>query len=64
MHDKNGKPIKVGDKVIIEGEIASTTASEEYCNVTVKIGGDAEHGPFNVTGSVSLNAKQVELIEE
>ena len=65
MHDRNGNPVKVGDRVQIQGEITSTSAGEEYCNVTVKITEkDQEHGPFNVQGTVVVNAKQTELIEE
>jgi hypothetical protein len=65
MHDKNGKPLKVGDRVTVEGEITSTSASEDYCNVTLKIGEKGqEHGPHNVTGTLVVNAKQTELIEE
>lgn len=30
MHDKNGKPIKKGDKVLIEAEIAETYARGEF----------------------------------
>lgn len=63
MHDKNGKPIKVGDKVVVEGVITSANGGDEYCNVTLGIGHDQEHGPHNVRGSLTLNAKQVELVE-
>lgn len=65
MHDRNGKPIKVGDRVQVQGEITSTTASEDFCNVTIKITEkDQEHGAFNVQGTLVVNAKQTELIEE
>lgn len=65
MHDRNGEPIKVGDRVRLEGTVTSTTASEEYCNVTVKVTEkDQEHGPFNVQTTVVVNAKQTELIKE
>lgn len=65
MHDRNGKPIKVGDRVQLQGEITSTSASDEFCNVTVKITEKGQdHGPFNVQGTVVLNARQTELIEE
>lgn len=64
MHDRNGNPIKVGDRVALQGEVTSTSATEEYCNVTVKITEKGqEHGPFNVQGVVVVNAKQTELIE-
>ncbi len=64
MHDKNGKPVKKGDKVRIEGVIENTAATDEYCNVTIGIGRDKEHGAHNVHGTLVLNARQVELIEE
>lgn len=63
MHDKNGKPIKQGDKVIVQGIIEQTNASETWCNVTIGIGKDQENSEYNVHGVVTLNAKQVELIE-
>lgn len=65
MHDRNGNPVKVGDRVQVQGEITSTSASDDYCNVTIKITEkDQDHGPFNVTGTLVVNAKQTELIEE
>jgi tartrate dehydratase beta subunit/fumarate hydratase class I family protein len=65
MHDKNGNPLKVGDRVTVEGEITSTSATDDYCNVTLKVGEkDQEHGPHNVTGTLVVNAKQTTLIEE
>jgi len=64
MHDKNGKPIKTGDKVRIEAVIEETYATDEFCNVKLGIGKDQEHGAFNIQSTVTLNAKQVELVEE
>lgn len=64
MHDKFGNPIKKGDRVTVEAEITDTNAGDEYCNVTLKVGEKGqEHGPFNVTTSVVVNAKQTTLIE-
>jgi hypothetical protein len=63
MHDKNGKPIKVGDKVIVEAVIEGTSASETFCNVTLGVGRDKEHGEYNIHSTLVVNAKQVELIE-
>lgn len=64
MHDKNGKALKVGDRVTIEAEISATNAGEEFCNVTLKVGEKGqEHGPHNVTSTVTANAKQATLIE-
>lgn len=64
MHDKNGKPLKVGDKVLVEAVISTATPSEDYCNVTLSIGADKPHGPNNITGTLVLNSRQVELVEE
>lgn len=64
MHDKFGNPLKVGDRVTVEAEITSTSATDEYCNVTLKVGEKGlEHGPHNVTGTLVVNAKQTTLIE-
>lgn len=65
MHDKNGNPIKKGDRVTVEAEIIDTAATDEFCNVTLKVGEkDQEHGPHNVTGTLVVNAQQTTLIHE
>lgn len=64
MHDKNGKPIKKGDKVIVEAVVLETYATTDFCNVQLGIGRDAEHSAHNVHGTLTINTKQVELIEE
>jgi hypothetical protein len=33
MHDRNGKPLKEGDLVLIPCVVKSLQATEEYCNV-------------------------------
>lgn len=63
MHDKNGKPIKQGDKVIVEAVIAETYATEDFCNVQLKIGYDKEPGADNVQSILTINSRQTELIE-
>lgn len=63
MHDRNGKLLNKGDRVLIEAEIAECYATADYCNVQLSIGKDKDHGPHNVHGTVTLNSKQVELIE-
>jgi len=40
MHDVNGKPLKVGDEVIIHGIITECQPSDDYCNCTV----ETKHG--------------------
>ena len=59
MHDKNGKPIKKGDKVTVEAVIAETYATEDFCNVQLWIGRDAEHSAQNVHGTLTINSKQI-----
>lgn len=37
MHDRNGTPLKVGDRVMVEGVITNLSESTpDYCNVTVQ----------------------------
>jgi hypothetical protein len=36
MHDANGHPLKVGDKVVIPAEVTSVQPGSDYCNVSVK----------------------------
>lgn len=66
MHDKNGKPIKVGDTVIVEAVVRELYGTDTYCNIQIGIGHEQskEHGPHNVQSIVTINTKQVELVEE
>lgn len=62
MHDRNGKPLAVGDKVIIAGVIKSAYGGDEpneYCNVTVETDVPMAGNPYSIT----LNAKQTEKVE-
>jgi hypothetical protein len=59
-HDRSGKLLEVGDRVTIEATVAAVHAGEDYCNVTLAIGHELPHGPENVHGTVTLNARQVE----
>ena len=36
MHDANGHPLKVGDKVLVPAVITSLGGGEEYCNVGIE----------------------------
>lgn len=36
MHDKNGKPLKIGDRVRMEAVITEGHAGEDYCNATIE----------------------------
>lgn len=61
MHDKNGKPLKEGDLVSVLFKIRSVSADQDYCNITIDT---VEVMPGDGTTScLTLNAKQVELVE-
>lgn len=36
MHDRNGSPLKFGDKVMFVGTITQLSATDDYCNVSVE----------------------------
>lgn len=36
MHDMNGTPLKVGDKVMIPATIVEVQAHPDFCNATVR----------------------------
>ena len=36
MHDVNGTPLKVGDKVVIPCKIMQISPTEEFCNVNLE----------------------------
>lgn len=36
MHDAVGRELKVGDKVVMLGEVTQLSPTEDYCNVSVK----------------------------
>jgi len=67
MYDRNGKPLSVGDEVVIRGKITSLQPSDTenlFCNVgfkaDVNMGID---GPGNYPWTASLNAGQVEKVD-
>lgn len=71
MHDRNGKPLAIGDEVVLRGKITSLSPDmpdavekNRYCNVgfvaDVNMGLD---GPGNYTYNLSLNAGQVEKVD-
>lgn len=57
MHDINGAELRVGDRVLVECEVKSVSADQDFCNVTV----ETVHAmPGNGTrNSMTLNTKQV-----
>ncbi len=61
MHDRNGNPLKVGDKVNVPCVITACQVSDaenEYCNVTLQ----TEVPMAGNAYTISLNAKQTELV--
>lgn len=61
-HDKNGKLLSVGDKVIITGKIKEIHNTEEYCNCSVAVDPMPPYtDPYILS---ALNTKQVEKVEK
>ena len=61
-HDRNGKLLQVGDRVLIEADVASIAMAEDYCNLTVKT--VCPMPPYTDGTSITLNAKQVSKVEK
>ena len=36
MHDRNGTPLQVGDRVMLEATVTQLHGGEDFCNVTVQ----------------------------
>jgi hypothetical protein len=54
MHDANGTPLKVGDKVIIPGVVTQLSPMEDYCNVSVETTlGRKPDGEKNTFGAIN-----------
>lgn len=60
MHDRHGKPLAVGDKVVIEGTVTTRDDNAPICNLTVTTDVPMEGTAFSVT----LSAKQVTKISD
>jgi hypothetical protein len=61
-HDKNGKLLKAGDEVIVRCEVKTIHAGEEFCNLQVET--IEPMFPMNNRIGITLNTKQVELVEK
>lgn len=59
-HDKNGREVRKGDRVAAEFVVEEVWPSDDACNVSLRTPG--EHGPRNVSSSITLNANQVEVV--
>lgn len=58
-HDRNGAEIKEGDIVLVECEVKTICAGEEYCNLTVA--SVVGRKPDGRAETMSINAAVVEL---
>lgn len=62
MHDKNGKLISVGDKVVVTGRVVDCNSGDgTFCSVNVEVEGDWD-GKGN-RGKNWFSAKQIEVVE-
>lgn len=57
MHDKFGRELKAGDKVLIPCVVKETYATEEYCNVALETIDPMP--PYEAKNAIVLNTKQV-----
>lgn len=57
MHDAFGRPLEVGDRVMVPCKIKSVSSSLEYCNVSLET--EASMPPYTNKDTITLNAKQV-----
>lgn len=63
MHDKNGKPLSIGDIVTITGKITSLgETGNKYCNCTVECLEPMPAYPDSKQSFSSLNTKMVEKV--
>jgi len=61
-HDKNGKLLQAGDKVILRGTVKEVYTSEDYCNCAVVL--EEKMPPDNTdTEIAAINTHQVEKAE-
>lgn len=59
-HDRHGKVLQVGDRVLIHARITSLTLDENYCNLTAET--EIRMKPSENKTVITLNAGQVELV--
>ena len=60
-HDRNGKLLKAGDRVLIPAIVKSVSVQEDYCNVNLVT--EIPMPPYTEGSGLTLNTKQVELVE-
>lgn len=64
MHDKNGTPLKDGDKVRFTGRIKSSTGGASFCNVTVEAAETPEGEDVGAGPVLTCNSRFFEKVEE
>lgn len=57
MHDKNGNPLAVGDRITIEAEVIRCDPGEEFCNVQVRT--IEPMYPSDRRDTITLNTRQL-----
>lgn len=58
-HDRNSRPLKVGDVVNVPCQVTQLQEGTEYCNVTVQT--LEPMFPSTSPSTITLNSRQVEL---
>ena len=59
-HDRNGKLLRDGDEVVLNGIIRSIQTGDEYCNAQVAL---APMPPYTEPYIITINTRQTELVE-
>lgn len=61
MHDRDGKPLQVGDKVNVPCTIKEIQAGPDFCNTTLEA--DEKMPPDMTTSTIVVNTRQTVKIE-
>jgi len=62
MHDRNGKPLAVGDEVVIHGKVVETFPNATTCNIRLEL---TDRQPGGTMPSFyTLTSNQVEKVEK
>jgi hypothetical protein len=58
MHDRNGQPVKKGDRVVLHGTITDAWPGAEVCNVQITID---DPGKVGGCPTITTNSRVAEL---
>jgi len=61
-HDRNGKPLKAGDEVILRAKVTEVYPQEDACNANVEIIDVNLCGQY-AGGPITCNTQHMELVE-